>query len=374
MSLDAQGEENVLAALEQRHRIYKICLFGLTDAVLDRFAAAMEEPLPALTHFSFYSLGVTPAMLPETFLGGSAPRLLSLTLRGIPFHSLPNFVLSASRLHLLHLYKIPHSGYISPQAMVAFLPSLSNLRYLLLEFRDPQSRPIQMTPPPLTRAVLPALIRFRFSGVSEYLEDFVARIDTPLLNSLRITLFLDPILDIPRFQKFIDRAGRLKPLSQAEVILSPRSIQAVLGSPTGRPDALRLEFQRCLGREAIAQICNQLSSFLSQVEWLSISEVPQDELGWQDDTDHIPWLELLIPFVSAKSLRITEKLAPRFAAALQELNEESVTGVLPALHDMFLEGLQPSGSLQQAMQPFFSARQLSDLPVVVQRWERIPES
>jgi len=374
MPLDAQGEENILAALEQRHRIYQIGLFGLTDAVLDRFAAAIEEPLPALTHFSFYSLDVTPAMLPETFLGGSAPRLLSLALRGIPFPSLPNFVLSASRLQLLHLYNIPHSGYIPPQAMVAFLPSLSNLGHLLLEFQDPQSRPIQMIPPPLTRAVLPALTRFRFSGVSEYLEDFVARIDTPLLNSLRITLFLDSILDIPRFQNFIDRAEMLKPLSQAEVILGPRSIQAVLGSLTGRPDALRLEFQRCLGREAIAQISNQLSSFLSQVEWLSISEIPQDELGWQDDADRIPWLELLTPFVSAKSLRITEELAPRFAAALQERKNERITEVLPALHDMFLEGLRPSGSLWQAIQPFVSARQLSDHPVVVQRWERILES
>jgi hypothetical protein len=374
MPLNSQGEENILAALEQRHRIHEISLFGLMDAVLERFAAAMEESLPTLTHFSLYSLDITPAVLPRTFLGGSAPRLLTFALRGIPFPSLPNFILSASRLQLLHLYCIPHAGYISPQAMVAFLPSLSNLEHLLLDFQGPQSRPIQVIPPPLTRAVLPALTRFRFSGASEYLEDFAARIDTPLLNGLRIMLFSYPIIDFPRVQKFIDRAERLKPLGQAEVVLSPRSFQVVLGSPNGRPDALKLEFQCCLDRETIVQICNQLSSFLSQVEWLFISEIPQDGLEWEDDADRIPWLELLIPFVSAKSLHITEKLAPRFAVALQELTEERVTEILPALHDMFLEGLQPPGSLWQAMKPFVSVRQFSGHPVVIQHWERILES
>ena len=345
MPLNSQGEENILAALEQRHRIHEISLFGLTDAVLERFAAAMEESLPALTHFSLYSLDMAPAVLPETFLGGSTPRLLTFALRGVPFPSLPKFILSASRLQLLHLYCIPYAGYISPQAMVAFLPSLSNLEHLLLDFQDPQSRPIQVIPPPLTHAALPALTRFRFSGASEYLEDFTARIDTPLLNGLRIMLFSNPTIDISRFQNFIDRAERLKPLCQAEVVLSPRSFQVVLGSPTGRPDALRLEFQYCLGWETIAQICNQLSSLLSQVEWLFISEIPQDGLEWEDDADRIPWLELLIPFVSAKGLHITEKLAPRFAVALQDLTRERVTEILPALHDMNLEGLQPSGSL-----------------------------
>ena len=343
--LNSQGEENILAALEERHRIHEISFFGLTDAVLERFTAAMEESLPALRHFSLYSLDIAPAVLPETLLGGSAPRLLTFALDGMPFPSLPNFILSASHLQLLHLYSIPHAGYISPQAMASFLPSLSKLEHLLLDFQDPQSRPIQVIPPPLTRAILPALTRFRFSGASEYLEDFTARIDTPLLNGLRIMLFSNPTIDISRFQNFIDRAERLKPLCQAEVVLSPRSFQVVLGSPTGRPDALRLEFQYCLGRETIAQICNQLSSLLSQVEWLFISEIPQDGLEWEDDADRIPWLELLIPFVSAKGLHITEKLAPRFAVALQDLTRERVTEILPALHDMNLEGLQPSGSL-----------------------------
>lgn len=371
--LDAQGEENIIAALEQSHRVYEVALFGLTNTVLERFAAAMRGPFPALTHFSLYSLDVTPMALPETFLGGSTPRLRSFALRGLPFPSLPNFVSSASHLQLLHLYNISRAGYISPQAMVAFLPSLSVLQHLVLDFQDLQSRPIQMTPPPSIRAVLPALTRFQFSGVGEYLDDFVARVDTPLLNNLRITLFLDGVLDTPQLQRFIDRAERLRPLNQAEIKISFQRIQVVLGSPTGRPDALKLDIIfYALGWEVIVQTCNQFSTFLSKVEQLFISEIPHDEAGWHGDIDNIPWLEVLLPFVSAKSLRVTEKLGPHIAAALQELTE--VTEVLPALHDVYLENLQPSGSLWQAMRPFVSARQSSDHPVVVQRWERIPES
>jgi hypothetical protein len=371
--LDAQGQENILAALEPSHRIYEVTLFGLTNTVLERFAAAMQEPFPALTYLSLYSIEViTSVVLPETFLGGSASRLRSFALQGISFPSLPSFVWSASQLQILHLYDIPHTGYISPQEMVAFLPSLPILQHLVLDFQDPPSHPIQMTPSPLIRAVLPALIRFQFSGVGEYLEDFVARIDTPLLNDLGIRLFFNLIPDTPQLQAFIDRAERLKPLNQAEVNITPQNIQVVLGSFTGRPNALRLEILcNGLGWVAKVQIYNQFSTFLSQVERLFISEIPQElEAGWQDDTDHTPWLELLIPFVSAESLHITESLGPHIAAALQGLTEENVTEVLPALRDMYLEGFQhgPSGSLWQAIEPFVSARQSSDHPVVVGRW------
>jgi len=40
---------------------------------------------------------------------------------------------------------------------------------------------LQSSPPPLTRAALPALFDLVFSGASEYFEYFVARITTPHL-------------------------------------------------------------------------------------------------------------------------------------------------------------------------------------------------
>ena len=41
-----------------------------------------------------------------------------------------------------------------------------------------------------TRIILPALIRFRFRGVDEYLEDLVSQIHGPQLNGISI-IFLE---------------------------------------------------------------------------------------------------------------------------------------------------------------------------------------
>ena len=70
----------------------------------------------------------------------------------------------------LNLSAIPHSGYISPKAMVAPLSVLSSLEKFHLEFISPQSSPgleSQHLHPP-TRSILPALVKFHFKGVTEY--------------------------------------------------------------------------------------------------------------------------------------------------------------------------------------------------------------
>jgi hypothetical protein len=44
--------------------------------------------------------------------------------------------------------------------------------------------------------------------------------------------------------------------------------------------------------------------------------------------------------------------------------------VLPALQNIFLEGLQPSGPVQEDLGKFVAARQLSGHPIAVSPWER----
>jgi len=365
-----RGEENIVAALEQRDRVCEITLFGLKSVALERFAAVMEEPLPALTHLILLSFDETSAVLPQTFLGGSTPRLRLLALRGIPFPALPDLLLSANRLQFLDLDDVPHAGYISPQAMVASLLALPNLISLVIGFRSPRSQPLQLTPPPLARAVFPALTHFEFKGVSEYLEDFVARIDTPLLENFQITLFLDLVFDIPRLQNFVDRTERLRPLDLAEVQLCPWGVRAAFGSTL----ALRLDI-KCKVSDwqlwSMARACGQLSPLLSQVERLHIVDNSWHELEWQDHTDPTPWLELFNPFVSVKTLYVSEMLGLVVASALGELVGESVAEVLPALHHLFfkLEGAPPS-SVLEAIRPFVAARQFSNHPMFIQPWER----
>ena len=91
-------------------------------------------------------------------------------------------------------------------------------------------------------------------------------------------------------------------------------------------------------------------------------------LQWQDDIENMQWLEFLHPFTAVKNLYLSKKFAQHMAPALQELVEERVTDVLPALENLFLEELNPSGPVQEAIGQFVAARQLLDHPVVVSRW------
>ena len=124
----------------------------------------MQEPFPALTHLVLSS-DIEPApVVPGSFMGGSAPRLQDLRLEGVPIPGLPKLLSSATDLVHLILRRIPHSGYISPEAIVTCLSSLPRLEKLYLGFESPRSRPNRETrrPPPLTRFVLPALIKFHW--------------------------------------------------------------------------------------------------------------------------------------------------------------------------------------------------------------------
>ncbi|KAI0288893.1 hypothetical protein BC826DRAFT_1107413 [Russula brevipes] len=143
-------------------------------------------------------------VLPDSFLGGSAPRLRTVQLDGVPFPAMPKLLSSAGDLVDLFLSNIPHSGYISPEAMVTCLSELTKLKTLSIEFRSPLSRPDEPSPPLSIRTTLPALNQFVFRGVSEYLEDLTSQIDAPLLSNFRVRLFNQLIFNTPRLCAFIN--------------------------------------------------------------------------------------------------------------------------------------------------------------------------
>jgi len=70
---------------------------------------------------------------------------------------------------------LPHSGYISPEAMATCLATLFNLDTLVLDFQSPRSLSYRENwrPLPHTNLVLPALTTFEFQGFSEYLKGFL---------------------------------------------------------------------------------------------------------------------------------------------------------------------------------------------------------
>jgi len=135
--------DDLIAALEHRDRVFTINLSGLTLRQLERVAAVMQEPFPALTRLHLGSADEVAPALPVTFMGGSAPHLQRLDLEGISFPTLPRLVLSPTDLTALRLHAIPSAGYISPGVMVEFLSPLTRLESLVIEFKFPLPPPAQ---------------------------------------------------------------------------------------------------------------------------------------------------------------------------------------------------------------------------------------
>ena len=140
----SSGTYNIIAALGQSIHVCKVMLWDLSGWQLEDVSAAMQVPFPELTHLRLYSngeTGETLPVIPDSFLGGYAPRLQDFSLNGIPIPGLPKILLSATHLGYLWLLDIPHSGYFSPKEIVTLLSVLSSLTMLHLEFQSPQSRP-----------------------------------------------------------------------------------------------------------------------------------------------------------------------------------------------------------------------------------------
>jgi hypothetical protein len=117
-------------------------------------------------------------------LGGTT-RLRSLLLTCIPILGLSNLFLSSTDLVDLRLMEIPISVFVAPDEMVTALSALTRLQVLHLgpesDGFHPDSENRRLPLP--TRTVLPSLIELSFEGVIEYLDDFMAQIDAPLLDA-----------------------------------------------------------------------------------------------------------------------------------------------------------------------------------------------
>jgi len=367
------GWDNIIAALERNNRVCQIRLklHLQWKKVLD----AVQGPFPALTHLTLLSDIEIAPVVPDSFL---APRLQDLRLERVPIPGLPKLLLSATDLGHLTLRRIPHSGYISPEAIVTCLSTLPTLETLYLEFESPRSRPNHQSRrlPPPTRSVLPALIKLYFTGVSEYLEDLVARIDSPLLDCLDIRLFHQLIFDTPQLTQFISRTPTLEVHDQARVDFSNLDVRVTFPK-TSSSYHLTLKVL-CRQPEwqlsSMAQICTSIfpRSLIHMVERLYIRGRSYPGFLWQDDIENSQWLELLHPFTAVKDLYLSKKFAPRIARSLQELVGGRTSEVLPTLQSLFLEDLYPRGAFEEAIGKFVAARQLSNQPVAISQRRPFP--
>ena len=369
-----KGMDDIIAVLERSNRVVEIQLFKVDGSDLEKVLAAMQVPFPELTDLELRSYTGMETVLPNSFLGGSAPRLEYLQLTHIPFPGLPKLLLSAPHLVDLSLMNIPHSGYFSPEAMVTALSMLTSLKRLFLEFESPDRA--SRRPPPLRRSVLPVLTWFEFKGVCEYLEDLVANIDVPQLERLEITFFNQIVFDTPQLIQFISRTPSLKAFEKAQVRFRYGASGVNLSSQTPGYGTLNVQIL-CMDLDwqvsSMEQVCTSCLPHLSTLGDLYIYGHQYSHTARQDNVENTLWLELLQPFTGVKNLHLSEEFASRIMPALQELVGERSTEVLPTLQNVFLQELEPSGTVQAAIWQFVATREVISHPIAVSRWDNPEE-
>ena len=295
-----EGATNAIAALGHHNQVCKIYYrkWRFQDSLLEEFAA-MDEPFLALTRLQLASFQQRKVpVLPDSFLGGSAPRLRSLRLNGIPYPSVGELLSSTADLVRLSLCRIPHSGYFLPETIVPCLSMLPRLESLELGFQHPRSRAHRASrhPPPFTRVALPNLTFLDFSGDTEYLEDILSQVETPALN--RSFFFFNQIVfDTPLLGHFIRRMERFTTTHTARVGFFSWAVRVTLwGRLRGEManhhrQALQLKIScKPLGWQlsALAQVLNSFLSSLPTLKSLVIAVSREDRQG---EIEVIQWQE-----------------------------------------------------------------------------------
>jgi len=200
------------------------------------------------------------------------------------------------------------------------------------------------------------------------LEDLVARIDAPLLNHLNITFFHQLIFDTPQLAQFIGRTPNFEAPDEARVIFSDSHVAVVLPWFDSGISCRQSDWQL----SSLVQLCTSAfpRALISTVEHLYILEDGWSRPRWQADIEDSQWLEFIRLLTAVKYLYLSLDFVSRIAPTLQELVGERVSEVLPALQCIFLEDLQQSGPVPEAIGQFVAARQLSSRPIAVSNWTR----
>ena len=376
-----EDEDNIVAALEHPSRVRHIKIEAAKASLIKKVATTLRESFPVLTDLELSCQDSVIPVISRRFLGGSTiQHLQRLHLSGVSFPQLPSPFSSARNLLSLVIDGMPANDYITPDAMVKSLAALTRLEHLSISFYEEISPSDQWRSHTHPRIILPALARLSYGGRSEYLEEFLARIDAPRVD-VRIEYSMHRIQAL-QLSRFIDRTEILKidQYTRAHVYFYEddclfglnRSQEAWLqGNPF---------FFKIMGEASLKVQVRHMAHLIGQLAAGVFSKV--DDLFAHGDNVlggvGLPeWLSLFCLFPAVKTLRLSGKLAVYVASALEDTTEEMVTDLLPALSliriaecdegypDDKLEGDDDWMEEVGSMERFLSLRQLSGCPVRV---------
>ena len=365
-SLSPEGEDNVIAALRQSDRVCSIRL-DATHSELEKMFVVMQVPFPVLRCLEIYSKDENAPVLPDGFLGGSAPPVQALILCDIPFPTLPMLLLSTSNLNKLKLAGIPPTGYISPEVLVTCLAALTRLETLVITFQTTDTfdllDPDQIFSPP--RVVLPTLTSFTFYGAFAYLESLVAQIDSPQLDHVHIDLS-NQLFDVPvpQLAKYLDRSmgHKVTLFKRVRILLFRFFFSFRLDGGLYTSSNITCEGLEPLV-STIAESFREFSTILFNVVHLELDvDYYTDPYQLEGGAGEADWLSFLCQFSAMQSLYVRQHLAQLVALTLEAFASESemVSEMWPSLDLIHLEG-QSASSIER----FVTACQLSGRTVTV---------
>ena len=275
---------NVKAALGHRDRVTEIRFDHLSGSDFSSLSQLLS-PFPALTYLSLAPIDHIAFVLPSLFLGGSAPSLRALLLRSIPILALPKLLRSATQLVTLQLCSGPVYPYISPEMLATCFAVMPNLRQFGIEINV--SYLSDRLPLP-TRVVLSSLTSFHFMVSSDYLEELLAQIDAPILQTFSVT-FHDLDAHTPQLLRFVNCAESLGP--PIRVMVKFDFEKALLKfMPTDSFELAILCDNPARQISSMAWSCRELLPLLARVERLDLycDHLPQST----ESVDPWRWVEL----------------------------------------------------------------------------------
>jgi F-box-like len=300
--------DNIMAALQHSDRICEIQL-NVTTPLLEKLTTLPQESFPALEYLELETDSDNGLILPNEFFVGPFPNLHVLHVARIAFPALQRVLPSARNLVELHLGELPSSGYITPAALLTFLPVMPHLERLFLHFRSPISRPISggYRPAPQGRAVLLALKWFVFHGVSEDLECLSSGIDAPGIMYIDVTFFNQATIFVTsQLLQFISRTQTQMSHDTAELYCLKNDISMTLTQRGRRPRmmlrvlCMPLDWQL----SCMAEILAELYPIVRDIRSFRINRIPSDSV--QDGVDPSPLLELFRPFTNVEELLLPQ--------------------------------------------------------------------
>jgi len=305
----------------------------------------MQKSYPALTHLGLEFGYNEPYVLPKGFLNGSSPCLQYLCLRRFLFPEVPTFLLSSHNLVTLKLEAMYQDCFISPEAMVECLSGMTKLKTLSISFDeddmdlfafDQERTRLAFT----TRVILPSLTRFHFTGHCGFLEKFIAQIDAPLLLRLGITYHYDEDTDgvqASQLFRFVGHTENLKfdKFSRARVRFEDEvTLDCSRGKcPKASPGLLSIT---CPGLDTLLKCLDQVldtAKFLGQFGTTrALSYVNHLSVNGNSTEGYVELLPFSRSFPAVEELRLSGIVGAVFASELEDITEEMVTEIFPALH------------------------------------------